>query len=134
VKSKDKFKSKLVQLIEDLKDKGKFVNFTRLDDAGENTSIERAYKEKYSGIKFEFSDPRALHRNGKDERKFQILYERIRSRLNDSGIKEEMRRGFRAEYASSTTFYANILVNCESGKPPHESMFGVGVEQFENIW
>jgi hypothetical protein len=44
VKSKDQVKSKVVELVEELKDKGGFVKFMRLDDAGENVSIERFRK------------------------------------------------------------------------------------------
>jgi hypothetical protein len=45
---------------------------------------------------------------------------RVRLMLNDDGFKEEIRRGIWAECASTVTFYANILVNHESGKPNHE--------------
>jgi hypothetical protein len=41
VKSEDQLKNKLVELVEDLKDKGRFVKYVRLDDDGENDSIER---------------------------------------------------------------------------------------------
>jgi phosphorylcholine metabolism protein LicD len=58
VKTKDQLKTKVIELVEELKDKGIFVKFTRLDDATENTSIESACKEKCLGIKFEFSGPR----------------------------------------------------------------------------
>jgi hypothetical protein len=40
------------------------------------------------------------------------------SMLNDFEIKEEMRKGIRAEYAITATFYANILVNHQSEKKP----------------
>jgi hypothetical protein len=59
-----------------LKDKGIFVKFIRLDNAGENASVERDCKEKCLGINFEFSDLRIPQRNGKVERKFQTLYGR----------------------------------------------------------
>jgi transposase len=49
-----------------------------MDDAEKNASIERAFKEKCLGIKFEFSGPRTPQRNGKVERKFQTLFRRFR--------------------------------------------------------
>jgi hypothetical protein len=52
--------------------------------------------------------------------------------VNDAGMKEEMRRGILVEFALTTTFDANILVNRESGKSPHESKFGVEFENFNN--
>jgi hypothetical protein len=36
----------VVELVEALKDKEIFVKYERLDNSGENTSIERACKEK----------------------------------------------------------------------------------------
>jgi hypothetical protein len=48
----DQLKSKMVELVEYLKEEGRFVKFIRLDDAGENASIEWACKEKCLGIKF----------------------------------------------------------------------------------
>jgi hypothetical protein len=51
----------------------------RRDDAEENASIERACKDKCLCIKYDFSGSRITQRNGKVERKFQKLYERIRS-------------------------------------------------------
>jgi hypothetical protein len=44
-----------------------------------------------------------------------------------------MRLGIWAECASTTTFYANILVNRESEKPPQESMFGVKFKKFSDL-
>jgi hypothetical protein len=43
--------------------------------------------------------------------------------LNDDEIKEEMRRVIWVECTSMATFHDNILVDRDSGKPPHESMF-----------
>jgi hypothetical protein len=51
-------KAKLVDLVADLMDKGRFVKYTRLDDAGENAYNERACKLKFLDIKSEFSGPR----------------------------------------------------------------------------
>jgi hypothetical protein len=90
VKSKDHLKTKVVELVKDLKHKGRFVKYVRPDDSGENASIKRACKEKCLDVKFEFSSPRTPQRNGKVKRKFQILYRNVRSLLNDAGIKDEM--------------------------------------------
>jgi hypothetical protein len=123
VKIKNQLKIKVFELVEKLKYKGRFSKYVRLDDTGENASIERAFKGKCLCIKFEFSGPTTPQSNGKVERKFQTLYGRVRSMLNDAGIKDKMRSGICIECASMATFYANNLVNRESRKLPHESMF-----------
>jgi hypothetical protein len=53
--------------------------------------------------------------------------------LNDAVIKDKMRRGFWAECTSTAEFNANILVNLDSGKPPHELMFGVKISKLRNL-
>jgi hypothetical protein len=53
--------------------------------------------------------------------------------LSDSGIKEEVRRGIWVECAYTATFYANILVNRESGEPPHISIFGVKFKKLRKL-
>jgi hypothetical protein len=123
----------VIEVAEDFKDKGRFVKYVRLDDSGENASIERAFKEKWLVIEFEFRGPRTLQRNEKVKIKFQTLHGRVRSMFNNAGIMNEMRCGIWAEYASTAIFYANILLNRESGKPPHESMFGVTFKKLSNL-
>jgi hypothetical protein len=95
--------------------------------------IESTCKEKCLGIKFEFSGPRTPQRIWKVNRNFQALYGRVRSMLNDAGIKDEMRRGIWAECASTATFYANILVNHNFGKPPFQSMLGMKIKWLNNL-
>jgi hypothetical protein len=55
-------------------------------------SIERACKEKNLDIQFEFSGLSITQRNWKVEGKSLNLYGCVRSMLNDTGIKEEIRR------------------------------------------
>jgi hypothetical protein len=90
------------------------------------------YREVFR-LKFEFSSRRTPLRNGEIERKFQTLYGSVRSILNHVGIKDKMRRSIWVECASTVRYYANILVNRESGKPPQESMFGVKFKKLTNL-
>jgi hypothetical protein len=88
VKTKDQLRIKVVE-IEELKDEGRSVKYI---DARENASIERACKEKNLDIQFEFSGLNIAQRNWKVEGKSLNLYGCVRSMLNDTGIKEEIRR------------------------------------------
>jgi hypothetical protein len=76
--------------------------------------LKGSCKEKCLGIKFEFWGLRTPRRSRKDERIFQNLYEHVRSMSNNSGIKGKMICGIWEEYASTATFYGNILVDRES--------------------
>jgi hypothetical protein len=44
-----------------------------------------------------------------------------------------MRCGIWEECDSMATFYVSILMNLESGKPPHESMFGMKFKNLSNL-
>jgi hypothetical protein len=46
-------------------------------------TMKKVSKVKSVGVQFKFSGPRTPQRNGKVERKFQIIYGRIRSMLNE---------------------------------------------------
>jgi hypothetical protein len=67
------------------------VKYIRYNNARENITMKDDLEVKTFGVKFEFSDPRTPHRNGKVERKFQTLYGRIRSMLNEAGIQGQLR-------------------------------------------
>jgi hypothetical protein len=67
------------------------VKFIRCDDAGENTAMKNDPEIKSFGMKFEFSGPRTLQRNGKVERKFQTLHRRIRAMLNGANLEGELK-------------------------------------------
>jgi hypothetical protein len=99
------------------------VNFLRLDDAGENYALEKECKQQNLTVKFEYSGPRTPQRNGKVERKFQTLYGRIRAMMNDSEIDGELRDGLWAEYASTATYYDNLIINKDKKKSLIELMF-----------
>jgi hypothetical protein len=50
VKRKDQMKTKVVELVEESNDKGSFAKCVRLDDGGENASIEKAFHKITSRI------------------------------------------------------------------------------------
>jgi hypothetical protein len=98
-------KERIVDLVKELKN----VKFLRLDDAGENFALEKLCEQQNVDVKFEFSGPRTPQRNGKVERKFQILYGRIQAMFNDAGIEGNFHQGLWAECASTATFMITLL-------------------------
>jgi hypothetical protein len=82
MKDKSDLKHKMKTLLTDLKIAGIDVKCIRCNDAGENIALKNELDIKTYGVKFEFSGPRTLQRDGEVERKFQTLYGRIRSMLN----------------------------------------------------
>jgi hypothetical protein len=97
LKKKDELKDKVVELIKELKNDNIQVKLFRLDDSGKNYTLEKECNQQNLAVKFEYSGPRTPQRNGKVERKFQTLYGRIRSIMNDSEIDGEFRDELWAE-------------------------------------
>jgi gag-polypeptide of LTR copia-type len=61
----------------DLAKELKIVKYLRVDNAGENFTLENLCKKQSINIQFEISGPWIPQRNGKVEPKFQILHGRI---------------------------------------------------------
>jgi hypothetical protein len=80
-------------LIKELKNEIIQVKLLRLDGIGENYALEKDCKQQNLAVKFEYSGPLTLQTNGKFERKFQTLYDRIRAMINNSEIDGEFRDG-----------------------------------------
>jgi hypothetical protein len=111
MKNKLDLKAKIKSLLTDLKIAVHNVRFIRCDDAGENMKMKMKNDPeiKSFGVKFEFYGPRAPQRNGKVERKFQTLYGRIRSMLNEAGLEGELRDKIWVEYVMNATHLSKII-------------------------
>jgi hypothetical protein len=81
----------MFKLLNDLKIAEIEVKYICCDDSGENKAFYNACRSNGYLIKFEFSGPRTPQHNGKDERKFQTLFGRIRAMLNDAGLENDIR-------------------------------------------
>jgi hypothetical protein len=123
LKNKLDLKVKIKTLLTDLKIANWNVRFIRCDDAGENMTIKNDPEIKSFGIKFEFSGPRTPQRNGKVDRKFQILYGRIRAMLNGANLEGELRDKIWAECVMNVTYSSNITSTKSSSKSLFELLY-----------
>ena len=73
-------------------------------------------------VKFEFTAPNTPQQNGKAERKFATLKERIRAMMNWAEFPEEMRQKMWAYAAYNATQHDVILTTRH--KTTHISIFG----------
>jgi hypothetical protein len=79
---------------------------------------------KSFGTKFELLGPRTPQRNGKVERKIQILYGRIWSMLNGADLEGELRDKIGAEFLLNVTYFSDIISTKISFKSPFELLYG----------
>jgi hypothetical protein len=88
----------------------KIVQRLRCDNAGENLNLQKLFEKEGYKIKFELTPPGNPQYNGKVERKFAILYARVRAMMNDAGFNNTLRRGLWAEAAKAATDIEKLLL------------------------
>ena len=85
--------------------------------------MEEACDRLGLGTRFEITAVGTPHQNGRMERKFATLYERVRSMMIDTGIKEDLRQKLWAEAANINVDLNNILVNNKKDKSSYQTVY-----------
>ena len=95
----------------------------RLDNRGENRSLQKECDKANMGITFEFTTPGTPKQNSVAEKRIQTLMGRARAILIQAGIESMYKGEFWCEVISTATKLDNIMVRPERTKPPiHCSM------------
>ena len=92
----------------------------RLDNSGENKSLQKECDKQNLGIIFEFTAPGTPQQNSVAERRIPTLMGIARAMLIQAGLEEE----FWCEVISTATKLDNIMVRPERTKPPHTLFYG----------
>ena len=96
----------------------------RLDNSGENRSLQKECDKANLGIIFEFTAPGTPQENSVEERRIPMLMGRARSMLIQAGIDSKYKGEFWCEVISTATKLDNIMVRPERTKPPHTLFYG----------
>ena len=96
----------------------------RLDNSGENRSLQKECDKAHLGIIFEFTAPGAPQQNSVAERRVPTLTGRARAMLIQAGIDSKGKGEFWCEVISTATKLDNIMVRPERTKPPHTLFYG----------
>ena len=91
----------------------------RLDNSGENRSLQKECDKANLGIIFEFTAPGTPQQNSVAEKRIPTLMGRARAMLNQAGIDSKGKGEFWCEVISTATKLDNIMVRPERTKPPH---------------
>ena len=94
------------------------IKYIRLDNSGENRSLQNECDKQNLGIIFEFSAPGTPQQNSVVERKIPALMGRSRAMLLTAGFSQQDKRKFWCEVISTATKLDNIMVRKERTKPP----------------
>ena len=106
--------------IKELKAKyGIDIKYVRLDNSGENKSLQKECDKQNLGIIFEFTAPGTPQQNSVVERKIPTLMGRSRAMMLKAGISQHDKRKLWCEVISTATKLDNILVRKERKKSPY---------------
>ena len=96
----------------------------RLDNSGENRSLQKECDKANLGIIFEFTAPGTPQQNSVAERRIPMLMGRARAMLIQAGIESKYKEEFWCEVFSAATKLDSIMVRPERTKPPHTLFYG----------
>ena len=89
----------------------------RLDNSGENRSLQKECDKANLGITYEFTAPESPQQNSVAERRIPTLMGRARAMLIQAGIESKYKGEFWCEVISTATKLDNIMVRPERTKP-----------------
>ena len=89
----------------------------RLDNSGENKSLQKEYNKENLGLIFEFTEPGTPQQNSAAERGIPTLMGRARAMLIHAGIDSKGKGEFLCEVISTATKLDNIMVRKEKTSP-----------------
>ena len=96
----------------------------RLDNSGENKSLQKECDKQNLGIIFEFTVPGTPQQNSIAERRIPTLMGRARAMLIQAGPLPKYKGELWCEVISTATKLDNIMVRPERTKPPHTLVYG----------
>ena len=89
----------------------------RLDNSGENKSLQKECDKENLGIIFEFTAPGTSQQNSVAEKRIPTLMGRARALLIQAGIDSKGKGEFWCEVISTATKLDNIMVRPEKQSP-----------------
>ena len=98
----------------------------RLDNSGENKSLQKECNKENLGVIFEFTAPGIPQQNSVAERRIPTLMGRARAMLIQAGIDSKGKGEFWCKVISTATKLDNIMVRPERTKPPQSLFHSIG--------
>ena len=105
----------------------------RLDNSGENKSLQKECDKQNLGIIFEFTAPGTPQQNSIAERRIPALMGRARAMLIQAGLEPKHKGELWCEVISTTTKLDNIMVRPERTKPSHTLFYGEDAKYAQSL-
>ncbi len=124
LKAKSDLAEMVINFLYTMKQNGTPVKHIRLDNSGENRSLQDQTTKLFMDIQYEYTAPGTPQQNGRVERKFAVLYDYMRSFLNTAKLPENLRKLLWAEAANHATDVINGIITDRNKLPPFQAFFG----------
>ena len=124
LKAKSDLAQTVIHFLYTMRHRGTPVKYIRLDNSGENRSLQQQTTKLFMNLQYEYTAPGTPQQNGRVERKFAILYEYMRSFLNTANVPQSLRQVLWAEAANHATDVINGLITHKNKIPPYKAFFG----------
>ena len=105
----------------------------RLDNSGENKSLQKQCNKENLGIVFEFTAPGTPRHNSVAERRIPTLMGRARAILIQAGIDSKGKREFWCEVTSTATKLDNTMVRPKRAKSSHTLFYGKNAKYMKSV-
>ena len=105
----------------------------RLDNSGENKSLQKECDKQNLGIIFEFTAPGTPQQNSIVERRIPTLMGRARAMLIQAGLEPKHKGELWCEVISTATKLDNIMVRPERTKPPYTLFYGEDAKYAQSL-
>ena len=105
----------------------------RLDNSGENRSLQKECDKQNLGVIFEFTAPGTPQQNSVVERKIPTLVGRARAMLIQAGINATEKGEFWCEVISTAANLDNIMVRPDRTKPPFTLFYNKDVKYMKHL-
>ena len=112
---------------------GIVMNNIRLDNSGENRSLQKECEKQNLEIIFEFTAPVTPQQNSVVEKKIATLMGRSRAMMTQAGFSQQDKRKFWCEIISTATKLNNTMVRKERTKPPHTLFYNKGARYMKYL-
>ena len=99
------------------------IKYVRLDNSGENKSLQKECDKQNLGIIFEFPVPGTPQQKSVVERKIPTLMGRSRAMMLKEGFSQQEKRKFWCEVISTATKLENIMVRKERTQHPYSLFY-----------
>ena len=115
----------MVNFLRRMKARGTPIKYIRCDNAGENKELQKKCLQTHDlcGIQFEFTSRDSPQFNGKIERKFAVIFSRMRANFEAANIDMKLRRKLWGEACMTAIDIENLLVSSGHDEPSYREFY-----------